>query len=233
MKSNSTTRKHAGPSLVALALVYLALFIASIVAGTTLRHGGPGYVNPCDTAEAVQAFFTRSPEATRAAAFFFFGSAIPLGIYAATVSSRLRFLGVRAAGTYIALFGGFAAAGTLLLSSLCAWVISVPEVYGSLPTVRAFYWLLFLLGGAAFAASLGLLIAGVAVTSMFARLLPKWLIWFGLVIAFAGELSTLSLIAYPATFLIPITRFGGFIWLIAAGAMLPKTVPAGDGAENL
>jgi hypothetical protein len=50
------------------------------------------------------------------------------------------------------------------------------------------------------------------------------LVWFGLLIAIAGELSALSLIALPMTFAIPITRFGGFIWLIAAGALMPKTV---------
>ena len=80
----------------------------------------------------------------------------------------------------------------------------------------------FLCGGPAFPAGFELLAAGVSVTSYFARLLPRWLVWFGLLIAVAGELSTLSLIALPMTLAIPITRFGGFIWLIAVGALMPK-----------
>jgi hypothetical protein len=35
------------------------------------------------------------------------GAAVPLGIFTATVASRLRFAGIRAAGNDIASFGGF------------------------------------------------------------------------------------------------------------------------------
>jgi len=57
----------------------------------------------------------------------------------------------------------------------------------------------------------------------FMRLLPKWLVGFGLVLAVIGELSALSLVIPKALFLIPLTRFPGFIWLIAAGFALPNT----------
>jgi hypothetical protein len=43
-----------------------------------------------------------------------------------------------------------------------------------------------------------------------------------LFIALVGELSTFGLLAYPATFTIPMTRFGGFIWLISVAVTLPK-----------
>jgi hypothetical protein len=39
-------------------------------------------------------------------AFLEFGAAIPLGIFTATMVSRLQFLGVRAAGAQIGFFGG-------------------------------------------------------------------------------------------------------------------------------
>jgi hypothetical protein len=136
--------------------------------------------------------------------------------------SRLRFLGVRAAGTHITLFGGFAAAVALAVSALCSWVLSVPEVNSSLATLRLMHFLSFLAGGVAFAVGFGLLAAGVSVTSFFARLLPRWLVWFGLLIALAGELSSISLVAYPMAFALPVTRFGGFVWLIAVGALMPK-----------
>jgi hypothetical protein len=218
------SRSHAGPPLLPLAIVHILLFVASVAALALLGHAALLALNPYGSAETAQRFFAQSPQAVRVSAFFFFGSAIPLGIYAAAVVSRLRFLGIRVAGSYIALFGGFAAAGTLVLASLCLWVMSVSEVSASLPVTTALHFLTFLFGGAAFSAGFGLLAAGVSVTSYFARLLPRWLVWFGLLIAVAGELSTFSLIALPMTFMIPITRFGGFIWLIAVGAMLPKTV---------
>jgi hypothetical protein len=44
----------------------------------------------------------------------------------------------------------------------------------------------------------GLLTAGVSVTSHFFGLLPRWQVWFGIGIAAAGELSSLSLDALLA-----------------------------------
>ena len=215
--------RHAGPPLLLLALVHLLLFAASLVAGALLRHGGV-YVNPYSTSQAVQDFFANSPQAIRASTFFFFGSAVPLGLFTATVVSRLRFLGVRAAGTYIALFGGFGASAALGISALYSWILSVPDVVSSSAAlVHALYFLSFLFGGVAFAVGFGLVAAGVSVTSHFRHLLPAWVVVLGMVIALAGELSSLSLVWYPASFLLPLTRFGGFIWLIAVAVWLPKT----------
>jgi len=216
---------HVGPALLPLVLVYTALLVAALVTGGLLRHGAP-FVTPYGPPEAVRQFFATNGEAVRTSAFFFFGSFVPLGIFAATLVSRLHFLGVRAAGNYIALFGGFATASMIALSGVSSWVLSVPEVSTSVPLTKALYFLSFLFGGTGFAVCFGLLAAGVSVTSYFYSLLPGWVVWFGLLIAVAGELSTFSLIVYPATFAIPITRFGGLIWLIAVAATLPKTRPA-------
>jgi hypothetical protein len=55
------------------------------------------------------------------------------------------------------------------------------------------------------------------------KLLPRWLVIFGLALAVIGELSALSLVIPGALLLIPLTRFPSFIWLIVAGFKLPKT----------
>ena len=193
---------------------------------------GPSYANPHGPIEEARQFFTANPQALRWSAFFAFGSAVPLGIYTATVVSRLRFRGVRAAGTNIALLGGLAAALALAVSALCSWVLSVPEVNSSIATMRLMHFLSFLAGGVAFAVGFGLLAAGVSVTSLFARLLPGWLVGLGLLIAVAGELSSISLVAYPMAFALPVTRFGGFVWLIAIGSFLPKTARQHDIETN-
>ena len=70
----------------------------------------------------------------------------------------------------------------------------------------------------------GLLMAGVSIPAAFLKLLPKWVIGLGLVLALAGELSWLSLVLPGALFLIPLTRFPGFLWLILTGFRLPATV---------
>ena len=186
-----------------------------------LRHGAP-FVTPFAPAEALRLFFAHNPVAVRVSNFFLFGSAVPLGIFAVTTVSRLRFMRVRAAGTNIALFGGLVAAFALFLSGLAGWVMSVPEVTTSAPLVKAFVFLNFLCGGVLYAVGFGLLAAGVSVTSYFMRLLPRWLVVLGMLIALTGELSSLSLVAYPANFFIPITRFVGYIWMLLAAIALTK-----------
>jgi hypothetical protein len=226
METNESTRTHAGPSLRWLGLVYTLLFLAATAAIVVLRHGAVSIalrsLNPYGSAEAARTLFVSSPQAVRVSAFLLLASAIPLGIYAATIVSRMRFLGVHSAGPSIAFLGGLGASGALAAAALCLWVLSVPELGASLTAVRALHFLTFLCGGAFFSAGFGLMAAGVSVTSYSHRLLPPWLVWGGLLIAAVGELATLSLITVPMTFAIPITRFGGFAWLIAAGALMPE-----------
>jgi hypothetical protein len=227
MKSTSRFR---GPSLILLATVHILLFAASLAAAAVLRHGAP-FVTPFAPAEALRSFSTQSPAAVRVSSFFLFGSAVPLGIFAVTTVSRLHYMRVRAAGTNIALLGGLITTIALLLSGIVGWVLSVPEVSASAPVVKAIVFLNFLLGGVVYAVGFGLLAAGVSVTSYFMRLLPRWLVALGMLVALAGELSSFSLIAYPANFFIPITRFVGFIWMISVAAALTKDRNAAQAAD--
>src|SRR5258708_4314845 len=222
MEPTSPTR-FAGPPLLPLAIRYTLPFVAH-VASAILLSDGPPFVTPFGNAEGARDFFAANPLAVKVSAFFFFGSAVPLAIYTATVVSRLRYLGVRAAGTNIALFGGFAASGGIAISGLCTWVLSVPEVAASLVAAPVLYFLSFLFGVASFAVSFGLLAAGVSVTSRFARLLPRWLAVLGMIVAAAGELSSLCRIAHPANRAIPVTRVVGFAWVVLRRVALQRTL---------
>jgi len=86
--------------------------------------------------------------------------------------------------------------------------------------VRALHDLAFVTGGPWRAAGLGLLLAGVAVSSGDHRLLSRPVLFAGFVLAVLCELATLTL-ALPAAYLIPLRRFGGLAWLIVAGLHLP------------
>jgi len=103
--------RHPSPSLAALSIVHGVLFLTGLVVTTVVA--GSHFPSPFGGATT---WFALHPNAVLASAFFTFGSAIPLGIYAATASSRLRFLGVEAAGGTIAAFGGFGASFFLALS---------------------------------------------------------------------------------------------------------------------
>jgi hypothetical protein len=217
--------------LILLATVHILLFVANIAAVAALRHGAP-YVNPFAPAAAFSAYFALNPVAVRVGNFLMFGSAIPLGIFAVTAVSRMRFLGVRAAGTNIALFGGITATIALIFSALFGWVLSVPETAASPALAKTISLLCFLCGGVAFAVGFGLLAAGISITGYFTRLLPRWLVALGMVVAVAGEFSSFSLLAYPANFLIPITRYLGIVWMILAAVKLTRGRDSLQSAET-
>jgi hypothetical protein len=211
-----------GPSLILLATVHVLIFMGGLVAIATLRRHGALYVTPFAPAEELRSFLAQSPAAIRVSNFFLFGSAVPFGIFAVTAVSRLRFMGVRAAGTNIAFVGGLIATIALILSGSAGWILSLPDVVASAQVVKAMAFLNFLLGGVVYSVGFGLLAAGVSVTSYFMRLLPRWMIALGVLVAITGELAWFSLIAYPANFFIPITRYLGFIWMLSVAVGLTK-----------
>jgi hypothetical protein len=73
----------------------------------------------------------------------------------------------------------------------------------------------------------GLLMAGVSVTAGFMKLLPRWVVGLGIVLALVGELSWLSMLIPWAGILIPLARWPGFVWLVVAGFKMPVAATAG------
>jgi hypothetical protein len=222
--TNSPPRlRHKGPPLWLSAVAFAVLFNAGLYP-VTIFGGKPFFPGPGESPDVIAAFFQARSSAALLCAFFQFGSAVPLGIFTATAASQLRFLRVRAAGTNIALFGGFATAFTMMVSSSVLWTMSYPGISQNGPLIQALYRLMFALGGPGFSVPLGLLVAGISVTGGFAKLLPKWIILGGLAIAVLGELSWLEIMFPKLLLLIPLTRFPGFLWLIAVGFSLPSTI---------
>jgi hypothetical protein len=227
MNANQLTEqgsRHRGPNLGMLALAFTALFIAGLYFVISFSADAPHFPGPWESSETIRAYFQGQPQAVLMCAFLQFGSAIPLALYTATVVSRLNFLGAKVAGVHIALFGGLISAFNVALSALVLWVMSYPGIAQEASVIRTLYYLTFAVGGVGYSVPLGLLIAGISVPSGFMKLLPKWLVVVGLLIAVCGELSWFSLVFPQLVFFIPLTRFPGFIWLIAAGFMLPKAL---------
>jgi len=215
--------RHAGPHPGIVAAVFTVLFNTGLYFVVSFSAGKPHFPGPAESADVITTYFRANASAVLLCAFFQFGASIPLGIFTATVVSRLQFLGVRAAGPYIALFGGLATAFHMAVTSSILWVMAYPGIAQDRAALRALYYLMFAIGGVGFSVPMGLLMAGVSVSAGFMKLLPKWIVVLGLVLAVVGELSWLNMVFPAALFLIPLTRFPGFVWLIAVGFMLPKT----------
>jgi hypothetical protein len=234
MSSPSVNRtiRHAGPHLGVLAIVYTVLFNAGLCAvsafGIPFGVRPPWWPGPWELPSVLVSYFSTHQTAVLICVFLQFGALIPLGIFTATAVSRLHFLGVKAAGAYIALFGGFMTVFDGAAAGFTVWAMVHPGVTQDLTLTPALYYLSYAFGGPGFSIPMGLLIAGLCIPAAFMKLLPKWLVVFGLVLAVAGELSWLNLVFPQALFLIPLVRFPGFIWLIATGFALPKTVARGQ-----
>jgi len=225
------TARAGGPNPGILAVVSLVLTVGGLISSAILT-GGQTFVSPFAPAEQVAAYFHENPDAVRLASMFQFGSAVPLGIFAATVYARLLRLGVRVPGPGIGFFGGITAAVFLMFSALLSWVLSRPEITTDVTLTHALWFLAFILGGVGYVVGLGLLVAGIAVPALILRFIPGWLAWTGLVIAALSELSFLSMAVEPLQFLLPIGRFGGLIWLIAVGFLLPQNRAAANREER-
>jgi hypothetical protein len=219
-------RADAGPPLVILAIVSTGLLVAGLIISTALA--GETFPAPFAPADVVESYFRNNRTAVAVTAFFTFASGVPLAVYAATASARLRNLGVRNPGATIALVGGIVAAVFLCLSGMLSWVLSRPETAGEAPVVHALQGLTFMTGGPGHVVALGLLLAGIAVPGLLAGLLPRWVAIAGLAIAAVCELATLALLVDGAIVVVPVGRFGSLLWLIAAAVLLPKRRPAAN-----
>lgn len=223
MKSSGTSlvdvKRHAGPSLLVLALVYLGLLFAG---GSRLSAA---FAMPHDSAEKAVAYIAKYGWSIQLGSFFELLSAIPLGLFVATTVSRLRFLGVSAAGESIASLGGFGATILLILSALANWSLTRPGIAEAAGAVQALRSISFASAGPAFAVLLGLFVAGVSLSAGLSRLMPRWLMWAGIVVAIACELASLTVLNFTAGYFIPAGRFGSILWMIGVALTLPRSVP--------
>ena len=151
------------------------------------------------------------------------GATICLGLFTAVIVSRLQFLGIRAAGVTIALFGGFLCVFDSMAAAFTTWTLHPsrrrPRIRkSSSPSTTSSY----AFGGPGFSIPMGLLMAGVSISAGLSKLIPRWIMILGLFLAACGELSVFHLISPQLLFLIPLARFPGFIWIIAVAFALPR-----------
>jgi Domain of unknown function (DUF4386) len=212
---------HHSPPPGIIAVVYVLLFAAGLIASSLMTSGAADQ-NPYNSIEQLQTYYTQFPDGMRVTRFFLLASMFPLGIFTVMVVSRLLFHRINVTGVYIALFGGIAAAMFIGISGLCGWVLSQPGVVSEVGAMRVAQLLNFASGGFGHDASLGLLLAGISVPCLFAKLIPKWIGWLGLVTAAVCELSLLSMLFPQLSLLLPLARFPALIWMIAVGFTLPN-----------
>lgn len=207
-------RRQGGPPPLVPAIAYGALMLTSVA----LAAGAPRIT---DTAQEALRYARQHDTRLQLVAFFAFGAAAPLAIWAAVIYRRLRTLGITAPGAVIGLVGGTLASASLAISGLLSWVLADTADSANPAVAHLLVDLEFATGGAGFVVPFALLVAGVAVPSAILRLLPRPLALGGVAIAAIGLLATLTLLTSTLDATLPIARFGGLIFLLAASMLLP------------
>lgn len=219
--TSAARRLPAGPPLPPIAIATVALFMASLILPIILTAGDT-FPSPYSDEAPIIGYFRAHTGPVLLTALLQFAASLPLGIFAATASVRLNHLGVRAPGPTIGLVGGILASASMALSGLLTWTLTRPEILDHIELIRLMHDLAFITGGPGFVVPAGLLIAGIAVPGLLARLLPRWLVWTGLVIAALAMIATLT-VAIPAlSVLLPIVRFPALAWIVITAFMLPR-----------
>lgn len=213
-------QRHLGPNLLVLTVVYAGLLIAG---GSRLNAA---FAIPHDSAEKAVAYLAKYGWTIQLGSFFELLSSIPLGLFIATAVSRLRFLGASAAGESIAFLGGVGATVMLMLSALANWSLTRPGIAEAGGAVQALRSISFSSAGPAFVILLGFFIAGVSLTGGCYQLMPRWLMWLGIVVAVACELATLTVLNFKAGYFIPVGRFISILWMIGVSLKLPNSIAA-------
>ncbi|MGC0417774.1 DUF4386 domain-containing protein [Embleya sp. AB8] len=209
-------RPQIGPPLLAPVLTFTAPTIGYVVVNRSTPHFDA-------SARTVLAYDHGHGSALRLGSTLLLASAIPLVLMAAVLYRRLRALGVSAPGPAIALVGGVSASVMLTVCAMTSYASGRLAGDASPALAKALADLSFFSGGPAFAAMFAMLVFGVAATGLKAGLLPRVATVPGLVIAVAGVLAVLSPAVSGFSYLVPVVRFGGLVWLLAVAPMIPLT----------
>ncbi|WP_040837149.1 hypothetical protein [Nocardia brevicatena] len=218
--TSSRPTRRSGPPLPPIAIATVALFMASLILPIILAAGAT-FPSPYSDEAMIVDYFRSNTTPVLIGALLQFAASIPLGIFAATASARLNHLGVRAPGPTIGLVGGILASTSMAISALITWTLTRPEILDHTELIRLLHDLAFITGGPGFIVPSGLLLAGIAVPGLIARLLPHWHAWAGLVIACLAMIATLTVAIGELSILLPVVRFPSLAWIVIAAFLLP------------
>ena len=167
-------------------------------------------------------YFAANRPQVQAMSFVFAVAALSLLAFVAHGAGMLadRAQERRSALPGLALGAGTLAAGFWLLTALLLWVLSRPEAAEAPGLLRPMHDLVYLLGGPAHVLTLGVFLGAVSAALRGQSVLPAWIVRTGAAAAILSMLAVLALLWEPATFLLPLGRGLGMLWIFATSVAL-------------
>ena len=217
--SGGTVGTRRGRLLALSGMFFVAYFIVGLVLGGVLATSA--FPMPDAPAAQTAGYYRDNVSALAVGGVFQSLSAIALLVFARRVAAfARRVVGERDALPRLVLGFGVLAAGLLLVSALFSVTLVLVAPGGDLSLVGALRDLNFLSGGVAHVVSLGLFVGAASVATSGTKAVPRWVLRLGAVAAVLSILSLVSLVWFPATFLIPLGRLLSFVWCVAVGIVL-------------
>jgi hypothetical protein len=206
-----------GNSVAALGGPIAAVSFVGGVAGGLALSDAP-FPRPGSSPDQIKRYFSDNAGPARISIAGQLISAAALGGFAVSVFRLARQSGSSAIQT-AAIVGGVASVGTLVTSALTSAELTRgaadrPDIAVKLHE-RA-----FVAGGPLHGPAIGGLMASLGLAGLRTQALPRWLSVAALATATAGLLAPLALIAEPAVWLVPASRFPGLLLSAIAGAKL-------------
>ncbi|MBA3793279.1 MAG: hypothetical protein H0X19_03975 [Rubrobacter sp.] len=119
---------------------------------------------------------------------------------------------------------GVLAASLLFLTAILMLALALPATAEAPALAGALHYVVFVAGGPAHVASLGLFVGGVslAASRQSTGTLPRWIAWEGIVAATLSLACLFSFLWFPASVLIPIGRLLCFVWIVNTSLALAR-----------
>lgn len=219
LKANpSNIRRIDGRILITLVALHALFFIASLFVIPMLAPGAR-IPNPFASDSAAHDLYVTYGAAVRVSSFLQLVSAVCLAAVSA-FWGELQDKKNSSASRSLILCGGLGSAILLSMTALCSWALAAPGGADLGPVLHTLQFLPFLMGGPGWAAFFGLLLLGICLAGT--NVLPRWMVWSGLLLALVAELATFVLLTITASVGLPIARFLGFLWLLSAAVSVAR-----------
>jgi hypothetical protein len=107
------------------------------------------------------------------------------------------------------------ASAFFMLSGILVWALSRPATVESPPLLRTLHDLAYLAGGPAHVLAIALFLGANSAAIFATDVLPEWIAWLGVAGAAVSALAPITMLWYPAAWILPVTRLLLAAWILS------------------